>query len=78
MTPAELEALLKRLGMNEGEATPISPKKISLTDNPKVSELVSLFEGVREMLQKEVMQEEAKIVALQEKLVKKKKGGCNG
>lgn len=78
MTPKELEEILKRFGMEEGVPRDVEEKTINLSDNEKTKEVVSLLEGMKQLFQKEIMEEEAKIVALQEKLVKAKKGGCNG
>lgn len=78
MTPEELKEVLERLGMTEGVQHKVTPKTIDLSKEGKVGEMVGLLESMKELFQREVMEEEAKIVVLREKEVKAKKGGCNG
>ena len=78
MTPEELKDVLARLGMAEGVAHEVKPKKVDLSKEGKVGDMVGLLESMKELFQREIMEEEAKIVALREKAVKAKKGGCNG
>ena len=75
MTKEEMQELLERLGVKEGVH---QQTKNATLEMPKAKEMVSLLTTMREMFEKEVREEEAKIVALQEKMVKAKKGGCNG
>ena len=78
MTPEELKEVLERLGMTEGVPHKVKPKTVDISKEGKVGEMVGLLESMKELFQREIMEEEAKIVALREKAVKAKKGGCNG
>lgn len=78
MTPEELKDVLARLGMAEGVPHEVNPKKVDLSKEGKVGDMIGLLESMKELFQREILEEEAKIVALREKSVKTKKGGCNG
>lgn len=76
MTKEEMQEILERLGVKEGVHQ--QTNKNATLEMPKAKEMVSLLTTMKEMFEKELKEEEAKIVALQEKMVKAKKGGCNG
>lgn len=78
MTKEELEEILERFGMKDGVPHEVREKKIDLTKEGKVGDMIGLLEAMKDLFQKEVMEEEAKIVQLREKAIKAKKGGCNG
>lgn len=76
MTKDELQEILERLGVQEGVHQQTN-KKAKL-EMPKAKEMTSLLTAMKTMFEREILEEEAKISALQEKMVKAKKGGCNG
>lgn len=76
MTKEELQEILERLGVKEGVHQ--QTNKQAKLDMPKAKEMTSLLTAMKTMFERELMEEEAKIIALQEKMVKAKKGGCNG
>lgn len=78
MTKEELEEILARFGMKDGVPHEVREKKIDLTKESKVGDMIGLLEAMKDLFHKEIMEEEAKIVQLREKAVKAKKGGCNG
>lgn len=78
MTQEELKEILERLGMTEGVPHEVKPKTVDLSKEGKVADAITLLESMKELFQREILEEEAKIVALKEKSVKAKKGGCNG
>ena len=45
---------------------------------PQAKQLITLFTDMKTLFEKEIIEEEAKIVALREKMMKAEKGGCNG
>ena len=76
MTKEEMQEILKRLGVKEGVHQQTNQN--ATIEMPKAKEKTSLLTAMKSMYEKELKEEEAKIVALQEKMVKAKKGGCNG
>lgn len=78
MTKEELEEILERFGMKDGVPHEVREKKIDLSKEGKVGDMIGLLEAMKDLFQKEIMEEEAKIVQLREKAIKAKKGGCNG
>lgn len=76
MTKEEMQEILDRLGVTEGIHQ--ETNKSAKIEMPKAKELTSLLTAMKSVFEKEIQEEEAKIVALQEQLVKAKKGGCNG
>lgn len=76
MTKDEMKEILERLGITEG--VPHQMKEKGELEIPQAKQLVTLFTDMKTLFEKEILEEEAKIVALREQMVKAKKGGCNG
>jgi hypothetical protein len=76
MTPEEMKEILDRLGIKEG--VPHQMKEKGELKIPQATQLVTLLTDMKTLFEKELAEEEAKIVALREQMVKKEKGGCNG
>lgn len=77
MTPKEIEAKLKELGIETDRILKTRTGNGSI-NMPKSDELVELLESIKELMTLEMQKKEAEVVALKEELVKKKRGGCNG
>ena len=76
MTKEELNEILERLGVQEG--VPKQMKESANLELPKAKELKVLMGSMKELFEREMLEEQAKLVSLREQLLKAKKGGCNG
>lgn len=77
MTEQDMREILDRLGIKEDTRYQTKTGKIDL-EHPKQEELVSLMKEMKKLFEQEMAQEKVKLADLNEKLVKAKKGGCNG
>ena len=77
MTQEEMQKIFESLGLKEGIGKQSKTGKHTI-QSPKQEEMITMLKSMKGIFMQQLQQEEAELSVLREKLVKAKKGGCDG